>query len=603
MNKEILDSWKAISDYLDRDIRTCARWEKELGLPVYRINNHSPRSKVFAYKSEIDEWMKEKANHNGIRKKPFKEKRWAIIGLVTAVVLLLAVSASLYIANGKFSSNNTENLSIAVLPFENINFSEYEEYITEGIRDEINKNLSRFDYIRVIPDDFFSKEDNSSKKIKAISESLHVSHTLKTKLEKNENKLMICVQLTRINDDKIIWDVKDEKMLENFSSLPKDICLKIHEKLNSNNKIMAMLAFNNGLTQDYEAFDYYLKGNHILSRASTENNDPWRLYLQGKYFQDKWTEESNVIAINLFSKAINIDESFSRAYIGLARCFANYINFNWDENEKWLKIAEEHLEKAATINTEDPEYYSTLIQVCLLKYYCFDKNTKNEAFELAQKAIENYPGFSQLFAQAGHCHYFNFGEFGNDSDFTKAFELYEKNYYNNPYHINNIIFAEILILNKEYNRALAVCNGIQRDESSLLANFRMGETYYYMGDLDRSKAVFLQYEKVNDLEYQTCALFHRGMIAAQRRDIDEVEKILQVIDTLTKKEFEYFVDKLKLASIYMGIGERELGYKYLEDFFVEEKTKKTRYIYHKYINIDKNFDNFRQEERFNNIIH
>jgi TolB-like protein len=601
MNKEILDSWKAISDYLDRDIRTCARWEKELGLPVYRINNHSPRSKVFAYKSEIDEWMKEKSNHNGIRKKPFIERRWALTGLVTAVVLLLTVSVSLYIANGKFSSN-TENLSIAVLPFENINFSEHEQFLAEGIQKEIINNLSMLDNIKVIPSALLSKEEESQKNLKDISEKFNVNHALITKLEKNENKLKIRVQLTTINDDNIIWDEESEEILENMFFLQKDICLKIHKKLNPRNKKIAALAFNNRLTQDYEAYNNYLKGNHILSKASTENNDPWSLYLQGKYFQGKWTEESNVIAINLFSKAINIDENFSRAYIGLARCYANYVNFNWDINEKRLNKAEEYLEKAATINTEDPEYYSVLIQVCLLKYFCFDKNTKKEAYELAQKAIENYPGFSQLFAQAGHCFYFNFGEFGNDFDFTKAFELYEKNYFNNPYHINNINFAEILILNEEYNRALAVCHGIQGDESSLMANFRMGETYYYMGDLDKSKAVFLQFDSVNDLDYQIGALFHLGMIAAQRRDIDEVEKILQIIDALILKEYEYFEDKLKLASIYMGIGERELGYKCLEDFFVEEKTKKTKYIYHKYINIDNNFNNFRGEERFKNII-
>ncbi len=76
-NSEILDCWKDISDYLDRDIRTCARWEKELGLPVYRFDKESPRSKVFAYKSEIDEWLKEKKIHKEIRKKPFLEKKGA----------------------------------------------------------------------------------------------------------------------------------------------------------------------------------------------------------------------------------------------------------------------------------------------------------------------------------------------------------------------------------------------------------------------------------------------------------------------------------------------------------------------------------------------
>lgn len=56
-----LDSWKEISEYVTREIRTCQRWEKELGLPVYRINDESTRSKVFAYKKEIKQWFKEKS--------------------------------------------------------------------------------------------------------------------------------------------------------------------------------------------------------------------------------------------------------------------------------------------------------------------------------------------------------------------------------------------------------------------------------------------------------------------------------------------------------------------------------------------------------------
>ena len=54
MGKERLDGWKEISDYLDRDIRTCQRWEKLNELPVYRVDDTSERSKVYAFKTEID---------------------------------------------------------------------------------------------------------------------------------------------------------------------------------------------------------------------------------------------------------------------------------------------------------------------------------------------------------------------------------------------------------------------------------------------------------------------------------------------------------------------------------------------------------------------
>jgi hypothetical protein len=55
-----LDGWKEISSYLKRDVRTCQRWEKENGLPIYRINDESERSKIYSYKSELDIWFKSK---------------------------------------------------------------------------------------------------------------------------------------------------------------------------------------------------------------------------------------------------------------------------------------------------------------------------------------------------------------------------------------------------------------------------------------------------------------------------------------------------------------------------------------------------------------
>jgi len=598
-NREILDSWKDISDYLDRDIRTCARWEKELGLPIYRFDKDSPRSKVFAYKSEIDEWLKEKKIHKEIRKKPFLEKKWAIIGLVSAVALIIAFFASLYIANGKFSPANPENLSIAVLPSESLNFSAHEQYISEGMCNEIIQNLSSIKNLRVIPAASFARRENPDKYLEDIREKFKVSHFLKTKIEKNHDKLKICAQLVRAEDDEVVWNLESQDRSENIFSLKEDICLKIHKRLNPNNEIMSALSFNDAKALNKGAFDNYLKGNHILNRATSENDDPWKLYIQGKYYQEKWTKESNDFAISFFSKAVELDESFAKAYIGLARCYLNYLNFNWDLNKEWLNKAEELLKKASSIDPECSEYYSTLIQVYLVKHLLFDENTKEKAFELARTGIQKYPACPLLRSLLGFCHYLRFGENGNELDFNKALELNEESYYLRPYHINNIRYAELLMLNREYERALTVCSGIQRD---IMADFRKGEIYYYMGDLDNSEAVFLQFEDVNDVDFNIGSLFYLGMIAAQQDDTSEVERILKKIKVIAPKEFNLFKDKLKLASIYLGMGKKELGYDYLQAFFSKDKTDKTHYISFKYIEIDKNFDNYRNEERFKNII-
>jgi hypothetical protein len=59
-NNQRLSSWKEIAKYLGRDIRTCWRWEKTLGLPVHRVDPESSKSRVYAFKEDLDDWLKQK---------------------------------------------------------------------------------------------------------------------------------------------------------------------------------------------------------------------------------------------------------------------------------------------------------------------------------------------------------------------------------------------------------------------------------------------------------------------------------------------------------------------------------------------------------------
>ena len=120
-----------------------------------------------------------------------------------------------------------------------------------------------------------------------------------------------------------------------------------------------------------------------------------------------------------------------------------------------LKVTEEFLKKAQTIFPDSPEYYSTSIQINLLKYISFNENTKNIAINLALEAINKYPYHPELFAIVGYCYYLKFGEDGNKVDFDKALELNESSYFLRPNHINNIVYAELLMLNREYDKAIA----------------------------------------------------------------------------------------------------------------------------------------------------
>jgi hypothetical protein len=82
-NSNLLTSWKEIAAYLGRDVRTCLRWEKSFGLPIHRLDPDSEKSRVFAYRDELDKWM-----HHAKTGRPHAH---GIFGLSSPMLLLLSV--------------------------------------------------------------------------------------------------------------------------------------------------------------------------------------------------------------------------------------------------------------------------------------------------------------------------------------------------------------------------------------------------------------------------------------------------------------------------------------------------------------------------------
>ncbi len=53
--QDLLETWKEIAVYLNRDVRTVKRWERSRELPVHRLPGGA-RSAVYAMRSELDVW-------------------------------------------------------------------------------------------------------------------------------------------------------------------------------------------------------------------------------------------------------------------------------------------------------------------------------------------------------------------------------------------------------------------------------------------------------------------------------------------------------------------------------------------------------------------
>lgn len=92
---DLLESWKEISEYLNRDIKTCQRWEKKSGLPIHRIEGYS-KSRVFAYRQELDKWFQEKFT-NSINHSHQKVKKFSKIGFILALACMTIAAAAIYL--------------------------------------------------------------------------------------------------------------------------------------------------------------------------------------------------------------------------------------------------------------------------------------------------------------------------------------------------------------------------------------------------------------------------------------------------------------------------------------------------------------------------
>ena len=591
--REILGSWKQIAQYLHREVRTCYRWARELGLPVYRIDDKSPKSKVFAYKDEIDKWLEEKARYQALLKNGVHMKRRLIYGGLSLFAMLSVIA----IAKWQPFTSSGRTISVAVASLKSLDSSENDEYISEVLTRAIAENLPVPDKLRVIPAFSIRRSPENFGDAEKLGDELNADYVLRGEVKKGNPKIQVSVELVRANGGSIIWAAPFLEPVERALAIPPSICAAIHKVLKISG---GTLARNNIYTKDYRALDSYLKGDFILGRLNSGSDDPWQLYHQGEYYAGRFTPEANELAIKLFSQAKEIDPTFVLAYIGLASCYANYVNFNWRSDISWLNKAEELLVKARVLAPDLPEYYGALITVRILKEAGFSEDVWTSVEELVAEAVKRCGSHARLDSIIGYFYYKKFGREGDTGDFRMALEYKERSFWLDPYDIGNVIYAGILLLDKEFAKALEVCDILEKVDETRMSRFLRGEIYYYMGDFDRSRSVFEQLLD-DSLEYKIGALYYLAMISAGQGEASKAKKNIEEIEYLSPAEFVYFEKELKLASIWAGLGENVLAQATLEAFLQNSGNQKDFYIFKKYIDLDDNFRQMRQDNAFKEI--
>jgi serine/threonine protein kinase/Flp pilus assembly protein TadD len=250
--------------------------------------------------------------------------------------------------------------SLAVLYFENLSGVKEDEYLRDGITEDIITELSKIRGLNT-----FSRPTVLAYRDKLVTPSqigqqLKAAYVLTGSLRRSGNRLRITTQLVDTATDFPMWSERYDREMKDVFEVQDEIARKIAEALR------VTLS-----PQELEA----------LAVKPTENLQAYDLYLRGKRYARRQTRQDLEFALQMFENAVTMDPSFALAYAACANaCAMFYCNFSRDA--VWVERARNASGKAVALRWDLPE-----VQVSQA-WVLYATELHDEAVRMVQKAIE-----------------------------------------------------------------------------------------------------------------------------------------------------------------------------------------------------------------------
>ena len=283
----------------------------------------------------------------------FSRYRWLILIVVIGVVAggiwkLYFSSAPIEIASlDRMKYSLPENPSIAVLPFVNMSGDPQQDFICDGIMEEIITALSRIPGLVVIARNSTFTYKGKSVKIKRVSEELGVRYVLEGSVHKRGDKVRITAQLIDALSAHHLWADRYDRDLKDIFALQDDIAFNV------------IAALQVKLTEGEKA---------QLMAKGTKNIDAHIKTLQAFQFLDMLSREGNAQAKKLFQDAITLDPEYPNPYLGLA---LSHVIDVWlgtsDSFDQSLDLAFDLVQKVFSLDESNAVAHGILGQIYAMK--------------------------------------------------------------------------------------------------------------------------------------------------------------------------------------------------------------------------------------------
>jgi adenylate cyclase len=192
-----------------------------------------------------------------------------------------------------------EKPSIAVLPFTNMSGDPEQEYFSDGITEDIITDLSKVSGLFVVARNSTFTYKDKPVKVQRVSKDLNVRYVVEGSVRKAGNRVRISAQLIDGVTSGHLWADRYDRDLDDIFSVQDEIAHSIAEALKVKLLPNESEAIKKTHTKDFEAYEFYLRGRQFFHRRTKTSRD---------------------FARKMFSKAIEIDPNYARAYAGIADC-------------------------------------------------------------------------------------------------------------------------------------------------------------------------------------------------------------------------------------------------------------------------------------------
>jgi eukaryotic-like serine/threonine-protein kinase len=284
--------------------------------------------------------------------------------------------------SGRAQILQTLTRSIAVLPFVNASPDPENEYLSDGITDELIDALSKVEGLRVASRTSVFALKGKPQDVRAIGALLGVSEVLEGTVRKSGDRLRITAQLTSADDGSLVWSQRYDRTLRDVFEIQDELARTIVSTLTAT-------SFSTHITP--------------IARRYTDNVTAYGLYLRGRYAWNKRTQEGVVEAIEYFEQAIAEDPEYALAYTGLADAYALHVDYRSVPVHEGFEHAKAYARKALELDDSLAEAHASLAW-CLFAYdWDWDGAGREfkRAIELDPRYATAYQWYGFLLASGG----------------------------------------------------------------------------------------------------------------------------------------------------------------------------------------------------------